>query len=415
MDSTMLAASNSQNRVLQLVAMVNVTSSTVLDATLRLHNVSTNDSIPGRPWPGWIRTSVIPLFFGIVCFLGILGNGTVIAVLLRFNNMRTVPNIYILNLAFADLLFMFSIPFLAFQYATSNWVFGQALCKIVFAVDGMNMFTGIFILTAMSIDRYFAIVHGITSIKYRTVRNARMINCCMWLLSILVTLPLWIYSSTVSTNPQQVKCDIVWPKEVFSMYFTIYAFVLGFALPVTIISGCYLSLVIYIVRSKGPRSENPRKSTGSRKVALLVLSVVAMFVICWLPFYVIQFVLLSNQDVTLAIYISYYSSLCLSYANSCLNPIVYTFAGENFRKNLSKICHRRRRKRRKIQRGRRVVKKGIFKKASRMSWTLANFSSNDNANYGNTLGTAIELDTTTTTTESCQLTTYSDIISDEPM
>ncbi|XP_077988465.1 somatostatin receptor type 5-like [Glandiceps talaboti] len=394
----------------ELVRKMNVTPVSAYDTAL-FNDSSLNDTeLPGHQWPLWIRTTVIPSFFGFVCLLGIIGNGVVIAVLLRFTNMRTVPNIYIVNLAFADLLFMLSMPFLAYQYAANNWIFGKAICKIVFAVDGMNMFTGIFILTAMSIDRYFAIVHGITSIKYRTVRNARIVNCCLWCLSIIVTLPLWMYSSTFDIGSNRLRCDVIWPIDIFKTYFAIFTFFMGFALPITIISCCYLRLLVFILRTKGPRSENPRKSTGSRRVALLVITVVMIFVVCWLPFYVVQFVLLYSDPtkIPLSLFVAYYASLCLSYANSSLNPIVYTFAGENFRKNLRRICLRR--AHRKIQRSRhRVVRKGLLQKASsRMNWTsLTTFSVNDSPKYGNTLSTPIDQDTTTTT-ESFRLTTHSE-------
>ena len=52
------------------------------------------------------------LLYGIVCLVGLCGNTLVIYVVLRFSKMQTVTNMYILNLAVADEMFLVGLPFL---------------------------------------------------------------------------------------------------------------------------------------------------------------------------------------------------------------------------------------------------------------------------------------------------------------
>lgn len=69
------------------------------------------------------------ILYALVCCVGLMGNTLVIYVVLRFSNMQTVTNMYILNLAIADECFLIGIPFLIATMNMGHWVFGGAMCK----------------------------------------------------------------------------------------------------------------------------------------------------------------------------------------------------------------------------------------------------------------------------------------------
>ncbi|XP_002737398.1 somatostatin receptor type 5-like [Saccoglossus kowalevskii] len=294
----------------------------------------TDEYLSYRP-PEWFFSLFVPLFSGLVCITGIPGNGFVMFMLLRYSGLRTVPNVYIFNLALADLMFLCSLPFLAYLNSTFQWIFGGIMCKLVLGIDGMNMFTGIYILTAMSVDRYLAIVHGIRSMKYRTVKMAKFVNCAMWALSVAVTLPVWIYAQEYEGG-----CDMSLPDHLGKSWFILYTFVLGFIVPVFIITGCYVFISYHILTTEGPRSENKQKSiTGQKKVFVMVALAVAVFIICWLPFYIVRLVYIFgvyNKKVIILFFVS----MWMGYANSALNPLIYTYTGGNFRRNFAKMRKR---------------------------------------------------------------------------
>lgn len=77
---------------------------------------------------------VITFIYFMVCAVGLCGNTLVIYVILRYAKMKTVTNIYILNLAVADVLFMMSLPFIALQLALVHWPFGEVLCRVIMTV-----------------------------------------------------------------------------------------------------------------------------------------------------------------------------------------------------------------------------------------------------------------------------------------
>ncbi|KAG7267441.1 hypothetical protein CRUP_033396 [Coryphaenoides rupestris] len=187
---------------------------------------------------------VITFIYFVVCAVGLCGNSLVIYVILRYAKMKTVTNIYILNLAVADVLCMMSLPFISMQLALVHWPFGEALCRAIMTVDALNQFTSIFCLTVMSIDRYLAVVHPIKSTKWRKPRIAKLINLTVWGVSLLVNLPTMIFSGLDKVP----VCGMVWPEpqEVYYKAFMFYTFFIGFFLPLVVICLCYLLIIVKV-------------------------------------------------------------------------------------------------------------------------------------------------------------------------
>ncbi|XP_002739035.1 somatostatin receptor type 5-like [Saccoglossus kowalevskii] len=298
------------------------------------------------PFPDWWEQLdsqfqlILPVMYSIIFVFGFVGNLLVILVLLRFSSMKTLPNIYILNLSIADFLFMLTIPFLAYQQVMGTWIFGAAMCKIVMAFDGMNQFTGVFLLTAMSLDRYVAFVHPMKSLRIRTVRTTRIICVTAWLLSTLICLPLWLYTETFLLG-DDIVCYLKWPEdERVPVTFLIYACVLGYAVPLIIIAGCYCVIYRHVIAKDKPESSrNDANRKGSRRVAILVIVAVVAFAVCWFPFYALQlyYAFFLDGFPSKVSVIFNYSSICLSYANSAINPIIYTFVGRSFKENILRL------------------------------------------------------------------------------
>lgn len=96
------------------------------------------------------------ILYGIVFLVGLFGNSLVIYVVMRFSKMQTVTNMYILNLAIADEMFLIGLVFLITTFIYKYWMFGRLLCKIYMTITSINQFTSSLLLTVMSADRYIA-------------------------------------------------------------------------------------------------------------------------------------------------------------------------------------------------------------------------------------------------------------------
>ncbi|XP_077861904.1 somatostatin receptor type 5-like [Saccoglossus kowalevskii] len=290
--------------------------------------------------------SVLPTVYIMICLIGVVGNGLVILVTLSRVTRKHVLTIYILNLAIADLLFMLTLPIMARSVASRTWTYGHVLCKFVRGFDGMNQFTGIFILTAMSVDRYIAVVHPMTGKlhpmtgkRIRTLKRTKIINILLWTMSFLTSLPLWIFATVVDDGNDRFSCLVEWPNMIISRVFVISAFVIGFACPMLLIAACYFRLCLHLFRIQKSASRLPvapyiRK--GSRQLSILVSVIVVSFAMCWLPFYITTFIALTLPEGRPAFpfLVGYVFALFLSYVNSCLNPLIYWCLGASFRKSV---------------------------------------------------------------------------------
>lgn len=207
-----------------------------------------NISDVAEPMPFNVVTAVV---YSIVFIVGLVGNTLVTYVVIRDSNIKTVTNIYILNLALADGLYILGIPFLGTNSVLSYWPYGDFFCKVCMTADAMSQFASIFCLTVMSIDRYLAVVHPISSSKWRTPRMAKSFNVGVWVLSFLVVLPVTIYSHV---QEEFNTCNITWPEPqgLWSIVFILYTTIVGFFGPLVIISFCYLLIVIKVITPNTP-------------------------------------------------------------------------------------------------------------------------------------------------------------------
>ncbi|XP_061556367.1 somatostatin receptor type 5-like [Phycodurus eques] len=306
---------------------------------LNLTNVTTSDdgSSPG------VGGVLIPLIYVIVCVIGLGGNTLVIHIVLHHSKMESVTNMYILNLAIADELFMLGLPFLAVQNSLQAWPFGSFMCRLVMTVDSINQFTSIFCLTVMSVDRYLAVGHPVRSARWRRPRVAKVVNGTVWALSFLVVLPVVVFANIQKTGG---TCNILWPApvKVWRTAFVVYTSTVGFLCPLLIICLCYL-LIVFKVRSSAKKvhAASAKRRKSERKVTRMVVIVVAVFVLCWLPFYALNVL---NLLVALPPEYQglYYFVVVLGYANSCANPVVYGFMSDNFKRGFRKALCRATRK-----------------------------------------------------------------------
>ncbi|GAB5574219.1 somatostatin receptor type 3 [Prionailurus iriomotensis] len=303
-----------------------------------LGNVSAAPSVAGLAVSGVL----IPLVYLVVCVVGLLGNSLVIYVVLRHTASPSVTNVYILNLALADELFMLGLPFLAAQNALSYWPFGSLMCRLVMAVDAINQFTSIFCLTVMSVDRYLAVVRPTCSARWRTAPVARTVSVAVWVASAVVVLPVVVFSGV----PHGMStCHMQWPEPAAAWRagFIIYTAALGFFGPLLVICLCYL-LIVVKVRSAGRRVRAPscqRRRHSERRVTRMVVAVVALFVLCWMPFYVLNIVnVVRPLPEEPAFFGLYFLVVALPYANSCANPILYGFLSYRFKQGFRRVLLR---------------------------------------------------------------------------
>ncbi|XP_036395394.1 opioid receptor, delta 1b [Megalops cyprinoides] len=296
---------------------------------------------PVKSATGIIIAISITALYSVICVVGLLGNILVMYGVVRYTKMKTATNIYIFNLALADALATSTLPFQSAKYLMNTWPFGELICKVVIAIDYYNMFTSIFTLTMMSVDRYIAVCHPVRALDFRTPIKAKIINVCIWILSSAIGVPIMIMAVTKVTDKGKTVCMLKFPDPdwYWDTVTKICVFIFAFVVPVLVITICY-GLMILRLKSVRLLSGSKEKDKNLRRITRMVLVVVAAFIICWTPIHIFIIIktLVEIDQKNPFVIASWHLCIALGYTNSSLNPVLYAFLDENFKRCFRDFC-----------------------------------------------------------------------------
>ncbi|XP_051834776.1 alpha-1B adrenergic receptor [Antechinus flavipes] len=329
------------------------------------------------------RAISVGIVLGAFILFAIVGNILVILSVACNRHLRTPTNYFIVNLAIADLLLSFTVlPFSAALEVLGYWVLGRIFCDIWAAVDVLCCTASILSLCAISIDRYIGVRY---SLQYPTLVTRKK--------AILALLSVWVLSMVISIGPllgwkepapkDEKECGVT--EEPF---YALFSSLGSFYIPLAVILVMYCRVYIVAKRttknleagvmkemsnskeltlrihsknfhedalsSTRAKGHNPRNSIAvklfkfsrEKKAAKTLGIVVGMFILCWLPFFIILplgslFAALKPPDTVFKVV------FWLGYFNSCINPIIYPCSSKEFKRAFLRIlrcqCHRRNR------------------------------------------------------------------------
>ncbi|XP_051172946.1 cholecystokinin receptor type A-like [Leptopilina boulardi] len=232
--------------------------STVTSSTDDLSNVSlssttttsaaaattTTSTLSGN---GNLFENLIPALYVTIFLLSVVGNSLVLITLFRNKRMRTVTNVYLLNLAVSDLLLgVFCIPFTLLGHMLKNFVFGIALCKLIPYCQAVSVSVGVWTLVAISLERYYAICRPLKSRTWQTESHAYKMIVIVWAISLTWSAPIFAVSKLKSIRGGRQKCREDWGDSVeYERAYNI--FLDGALLLVPLI---VMSLAYYLIASK---------------------------------------------------------------------------------------------------------------------------------------------------------------------
>ncbi|OCT56503.1 hypothetical protein XELAEV_18000010mg [Xenopus laevis] len=147
----------------------------------------------------------------LTCVLGLVGNALVIWVT-GFHMKKHVGKIWFLNLAVADIVFVFCLPLYCVALFTDKWLFGRYLCKVYNYVSTCNMYASIFIITTLTINRVLATAKPIWHHKFSSRCICYATCTVIWVITALSSLPIFFLSDEVIYQ-ENVQCKLVYVKQ----------------------------------------------------------------------------------------------------------------------------------------------------------------------------------------------------------
>lgn len=268
---------------------------------------------------------------GLAFLLGAPGNLLVMWTIVQHVKLRSFTVVLIFHLAVADLLVVITLPFWIYSLAQS-WIFGPVACKAVVYVVCSCMYSSVFLLTAMSVERYVAIRYPFSLMSQkRTVILVKLL-AGIWVLGFLFAIPSIItyhvdmmdgipqcLFRTYSSLSQEVVCLLL-------------ETVVNFVIPFLVLGICYCQVASHL------HQMNLQQKCKSSTV---IICIVVAFVICWFPYHLTNIIhLFNNPDVKEPDESIYHMfsliSGALAFINSSLNPVLYTFVARRFQGSLMK-------------------------------------------------------------------------------
>ncbi|KAF6118862.1 G protein-coupled receptor 182 [Phyllostomus discolor] len=283
---------------------------------------------------------VLFVLYLAIFVVGLVENLLVICVNWRHSGRAGLLSLYILNMAIADLGIVLSLPVWMLEVTLDyTWLWGSFSCRFAHYFYFANMYSSIFFLVCLSIDRYITLTNASPSWQRHQHRVRRAVCAGVWVLSAIIPLPEVAHMQLVESS--EPMCLFMAPFETFSTWalvVTLSATILGFLLPFALIAVFNVLTACRLRRAARPEG---------RRHCLLMCAYITVFAICWLPYHTTLLLLtLYGTHISLHCYLVHLLYFffdvidCFSMLHCVINPILYNFLSPSFRgRLLSAVVH----------------------------------------------------------------------------
>ncbi|XP_054652745.1 C-C chemokine receptor type 6 [Dunckerocampus dactyliophorus] len=295
--------------------------------------------------PNPVEVTIQTSMHSLICAFGLVGNILVVVTYIFYKRSKTMTDIYLVNVAVADLTFVLALPFIIYNEQHS-WIMGAVVCKVLKSAYSINLYSGMLLLACISGDRYVAIVQARRSFGTRSssLIYSRVICCVVWVCAAALTVPTLIYTerfeeTSVGAEAVSVVCQLSFSTDetakLIKVLIPSLQMAIGFLLPLLVMMFCYSCIMCTLIRAQ---------SSQRHKAIRVVLVVVVVFITCHLPYNVALlnhtlslFTIRGCKGEMLKLQVLAISKN-VAYLHCCLNPILYAFIGSKFRSHFRQIA-----------------------------------------------------------------------------
>ncbi|XP_050304823.1 neuropeptide F receptor [Anthonomus grandis grandis] len=303
------------------------------------------------------------ILIGMYCLLivmGAVGNTLVIIAVFRKPTMRTPRNMFIVNLAVADLLLCtVTMPLTLMEILTKYFPLGNNLfvCKTIGILQATSTYVSTISITAIALDRYQVIVYPTK--ESLQIFGAAFILLLIWLVALILAMPLFIVRHLKHHDLPGLENDILsldfcienWPIVHGRAFYSIFTLIFQYTVPIIIVSAAYYRISYKLryrfqagfVSTEDNLQKNRRQLRGRRlqKTNILLLSIAIIFCISWLPLNLFNLIADlypdSNKFTSQKMMVVYAICHMMGMSSACSNPILYGCLNENFWKEFKDI------------------------------------------------------------------------------
>ncbi|KAK3732023.1 hypothetical protein QZH41_006882 [Actinostola sp. cb2023] len=275
----------------------------------------------------------------ILFLIGVPGNTLVLVVFARRGDspFNMSSNALIVNLAAADMgILLFYVPFyVAYEALDLVWPFGLAMCKFVFSLTHICVYSSLGTMIGVAMERYQVTFH--LHVSKSLVRVGLLF---VWICALVLSIPQMMNLQLVSLDDEiypdtEYTCELMWPDPIYERILHPVDFILFYLLPMALISGLYIHINSMLRSAIRRNVLNHRLAKQAQKVMYVLIVVVFVFGICNFPVHFMQIYRVFCYDEWLNIFDKspWLFSVCaaLYLIPHIANPIIYAVLNKKFR------------------------------------------------------------------------------------
>uniref|UniRef100_A0A3B5M6D0 Neuropeptide FF receptor 1 n=1 Tax=Xiphophorus couchianus TaxID=32473 RepID=A0A3B5M6D0_9TELE len=284
------------------------------------------------------------LAYSFIFLLCMVGNVLVCLIVMENRCMRTVTNLFILNLAVSDLLVgIFCIPTTLVDNLITGWPFSNTVCKMSGFVQGVSVSASVFTLVAIAIERFRCIVYPLQ--PKLTLLVAKVAIVSIWVLAVAIMCPAaialtvekvpfhyMVYNDDFNHTLPLYTCYENFANPHLRKVYTAVLFAHIYLVPLTVITLMYVSIGVKLCSS----------AVKKIKVIKMLIMVALLFMLSWLPLWTLMMMAdyggLDRDQLDLLTSYSFPFAHWLAFSNSSVNPIVYGYYNKNFKRGFQAVC-----------------------------------------------------------------------------
>ncbi|NWX38090.1 GPR34 protein, partial [Notiomystis cincta] len=289
----------------------------------------------------------LTVFYSIIFVVGLAGNIIALFAFLCIHQKRNSIQVYLLNVAIADLLLIFCLPFRILYHATNRWMFSWVLCKVVGTLFYMNMYISIVLLGLISLDRYVKINKSVKRPRVLTATRSVQICCAVWAIALTGFVVVVAPSFLETAKNNSTQCFHYRSKQNAKTEAVLnYIIVLIFWVVFFLLILSYVKIGKNLLKISRRRANFPNAGKYS-KTARNSFIVLIIFTVCFVPYHIFRFVYITSQLQTPSCYWMGIIHTCneamliFSSFNSCLDPVMYFLMSRSVRKTVFQLICRK--------------------------------------------------------------------------
>ncbi|KAK7496337.1 hypothetical protein BaRGS_00012502 [Batillaria attramentaria] len=286
---------------------------------------------------------ILAAILSISAFLAVVGNSMVLTVVIRHRGMRTRTNLFLVNLAVADLLVGAAVvPFAITTLIEGKWIFGPVngtFCSINGWLNCFCLVASIHTLMYISVHKHYSITRPLGS--HFKLRQILGMMAAAWVWAAVSSTITVTGLSSVRYKQGTTQCGPEYPSGIKSYVFHGIIQITNVVIPIVILTYCYTRMFMEIrAHSKRLQANSTLEQdiilAQQKKVTITLFIVLAVFVVCVLPFNLYTTYATIKKDKHFSPYLNPVAYAFL-YLNSACNPIIYAFRSPSFREGYKEI------------------------------------------------------------------------------